>query len=204
MPSFARLCPIAFVVLSVGCGSAHVQAQGQVSTSVNEGDDRKYETPEPAAPPTEPNPRRHRRRPLLPQSTPIFWGCRTISRWRPECRVPLRASASWSQSVLPTIPNSSGKAGCPKSTPTRSLLRLRPTEWRARFPDMRRSGRRSRGSKPMATTSFSTLKTCAKVVRSCAARSSHAPLQGARSSSLAKRARPTVHPRRARVAARFR
>jgi hypothetical protein len=32
------------------CGSAHVQAQGQVSTSMNESDDRKYETPEPATP----------------------------------------------------------------------------------------------------------------------------------------------------------
>jgi hypothetical protein len=40
----------------MGCGSAQVQAQGQVSTSVNESDDRKYETPEPTAPPTEAKP----------------------------------------------------------------------------------------------------------------------------------------------------
>jgi hypothetical protein len=48
--------PIA--VLSVmclaGCGSA--QVHGQVSTSVTEGDDRKYENPEPSTPPKEPAP----------------------------------------------------------------------------------------------------------------------------------------------------
>jgi hypothetical protein len=47
---------VASVLFAVGCGSAQVQAQGQVSTSVNEGDDRKYETPEPSAPPTEAKP----------------------------------------------------------------------------------------------------------------------------------------------------
>jgi len=36
------------MILLVGCGSA--QVQGQVSTSVTEGDDRKYETAEPSAP----------------------------------------------------------------------------------------------------------------------------------------------------------
>jgi len=47
---------VASTVLSVGCGSAQVQAHGQVSTSLNEGDDHKYETPEPVAPPTEAKP----------------------------------------------------------------------------------------------------------------------------------------------------
>src|SRR5260221_2230131 len=53
-----RLSPVAAaaVLLAVGCGSGQVQAQGQVSTSLNEGDDRKYETQEPVAPPTEAKP----------------------------------------------------------------------------------------------------------------------------------------------------
>jgi hypothetical protein len=61
------------MVVFVGCGSASMRAQGQVSTSVNEGDDRKYETTEAPAS-SEPKPAPASAPPAVPDEHTHFLG----------------------------------------------------------------------------------------------------------------------------------